>query len=544
MYRIKDYAKDIKSIRTIAFIISFLLSSSVLCHASDLTTSSSSKYYVAVEGDDNNPGTLDQPFASWQKGIDVAEPGDTIFIRGGTYYADPEINDRLGAHIDKKNGTKDSMICLFAYPGETPLLDASTLTNTTRQNLALYIDESDYWHIKGLQVRGVSQQGRTGWIAGILIQNGSNNVIEHCTAFENEGIGIQIREDSEDNLLLNCDAYLNYDPSSNINGGNADGFQVCYIPYRQGAPRENILRGCRSWKNSDDGYDLWGNEGRVIFDRCWAFRNGTHRGDGYGFKMGKTSEPREEGIYRRILTHCIGAENLTWNFNNSESDALVKIYNCTAYRSKNFSGFDLTQDGHIMSGEIKNSISYHNLASDKLGNEILDEYNDWNLPEVTVTDDDFVSLDVNLLNAERKADGSLPEINYLKPKAGSDLVDAGMDVGLEYYGTAPDLGAIESDFATGAIDLDLNKDKIKVFPNPSDSKRINVDLGNMESSQTAAIDIYDCNGKTVYQKKNIDASYGNQRFISLDLSGLDSGIYILRYRNEFISQSCKLVMTN
>ncbi|WP_167618279.1 right-handed parallel beta-helix repeat-containing protein [Maribellus sediminis] len=540
MYRIKDHTKIASSNIVNVILITFFLFSGLNNHANSAPVI----YYVAIDGDDANPGTPERPFASWQKGIDIAQPGDTVIIHGGTYYADPQINDRLGAHIDSKSGKQDSMICLFAFPGETPLLDASTLTNTTRQNLGLYIDEADYWHIKGLQVRGVSQQDRNGWVAGILIQNGSNNIIENCTAFENEGIGIQIREDSEDNLLLNCDAYLNYDPYSTINGGNADGFQLCYIPYRQGDPRENTLRGCRSWSNSDDGYDLWGNEGRVIFDRCWAFKNGTHRGDGYGFKMGRTSEPREEGIYRRILTHCIGAENLTWNFNNSESDALVKIYNCTAYRSRNFSGFDLTQDGHIMSGEIKNSISYRNLASDKLGNEILDEYNDWNLTEVTVTDDDFVSLDVSLLNTERKADGSLPDIDYLKPKAGSDLIDAGTDVGLEYYGTAPDLGAIESDFTTGAIDLDLKKNKIIVFPNPSHSKQINVDLGSLEGSQTAAIDIYDCNGKTVFQKKNIDSSNVNQRLISLDLSGLDSGIYVLRYRNEFTSQSCKLIMSN
>ena len=50
----------------------------------------------------------------------------------------------------------------------------------------------------------------------------------------------------------------------------------------------------------------------------------------------------------------------------------------------------------------------------------------------------------SILNAARKADGSLPDLNgYFQLAEGSDLIDAGTDVGLAYEGTAPDLGAFE-----------------------------------------------------------------------------------------------------
>ena len=42
-------------------------------------------YYVAPTGSDTNPGTLEQPFATLQQGARVAMPGDTVYLRGGTY---------------------------------------------------------------------------------------------------------------------------------------------------------------------------------------------------------------------------------------------------------------------------------------------------------------------------------------------------------------------------------------------------------------------------------------------------------------------------
>ena len=48
-----------------------------------------------------------------------------------------------------------------------------------------------------------------------------------------------------------------------------------------------------------------------------------------------------------------------------------------------------------------------------------------------------------LLASPRKADGSLPDITAFHLAPGSDLIDAGIDTGLPYYGSSPDLGAFE-----------------------------------------------------------------------------------------------------
>ena len=39
------------------------------------------RYYVSAAWDDNAPGTEAKPFATIQKAIDVAQPGDLIYVR-------------------------------------------------------------------------------------------------------------------------------------------------------------------------------------------------------------------------------------------------------------------------------------------------------------------------------------------------------------------------------------------------------------------------------------------------------------------------------
>jgi hypothetical protein len=54
-----------------------------------------------------------------------------------------------------------------------------------------------------------------------------------------------------------------------------------------------------------------------------------------------------------------------------------------------------------------------------------------------------VTLDDAGMLGPRNADGSLPQVNFLRPASVSHLVDAGVDVGLPYAGTAPDIGPFE-----------------------------------------------------------------------------------------------------
>jgi hypothetical protein len=43
----------------------------------------------------------------------------------------------------------------------------------------------------------------------------------------------------------------------------------------------------------------------------------------------------------------------------------------------------------------------------------------------------------------RKADGSLPDLNFLKLSPNSQMIDRGVNIRLPYNGSAQDLGAYE-----------------------------------------------------------------------------------------------------
>ena len=42
-------------------------------------------YYVAKNGDDHNKGSKESPFLTIQRAADIAEAGDRIIVREGTY---------------------------------------------------------------------------------------------------------------------------------------------------------------------------------------------------------------------------------------------------------------------------------------------------------------------------------------------------------------------------------------------------------------------------------------------------------------------------
>ena len=60
-----------------------------------------------------------------------------------------------------------------------------------------------------------------------------------------------------------------------------------------------------------------------------------------------------------------------------------------------------------------------------------------------VSSSDFVSLDDAGMLDPRGPGGALPMTDFLRPAPGGNLVDVGVDLGLPFEGTAPDIGPFE-----------------------------------------------------------------------------------------------------
>lgn len=78
--------------------------------------SQAATYYVAHSGSDANPGTQDAPMQTIDRGVSVLRPGDTLYLRGGTYH-----NQSFGqyAGVALPSGTSwDTAVTIAGYPGE------------------------------------------------------------------------------------------------------------------------------------------------------------------------------------------------------------------------------------------------------------------------------------------------------------------------------------------------------------------------------------------------------------------------------------------
>lgn len=528
-----------KNILKITLGLILLVLGSYTYAANNEGTATGNTYYVSNSGYDYNAGSFEKPWGTLHHALNQLKAGDTLYVRGGTY---TDIsNSKYGIKFENpESGTEDNRICVFAYPGEVPILDFSCVTGAGMR-WGFYMTGVNYWHFKGLHVKNLSQPTTGNMSLAFLAQDSNNNIFELLEIYENKATGFRIDGESEGNLILNCDVYNNYDPYTASPGNNADGIQVASIVYREGNPRVNTLKGCRSYYNSDDGFDFWKNEGKVIVEDCWAFNNGRDKGDGNGFKLGKTEQPCETGIVKRVLTRCIAADNRKWGINNNAADLYAEFYNIVCFDNDSRAFYlNMDVDIHVT---IKNSISYKHSFADRFGNYATTEHNNWDMSSVTVSDDDFVSIDHLLLETERQEDGSLPETDYLKPKKGSDLIDAGIDVGLPYNGSAPDVGVYEYDPATGMSINTIDND-FEVYPNPSDTGIFNVKWAKNVSTEKIDVDVFDMEGKIIAQNQFDNLLSNGQQLCKIDLSEKKSGMYILRLSNRLRCQSYKLVLNH
>jgi len=82
------------------------------------------EYYISNSGNDNNPGTLTQPFRTIAKGVSVLQAGDILNLRHGIYVEFVDISGKHGQPVDDNN---DGNIVIRSYPGEHAYIDGSLL---------------------------------------------------------------------------------------------------------------------------------------------------------------------------------------------------------------------------------------------------------------------------------------------------------------------------------------------------------------------------------------------------------------------------------
>jgi hypothetical protein len=411
------------------------------------TVASATSWYISPSGNDINNGSISSPFFTLNKAWSVARAGDVIYARGGVY----RFNSRQ--NLTGKSGTSSDTIKIWAYPGERPVFTKSSDFATPSWPVCLIYVKSNYIHIRGIEVAYFTQKTSTIWY-GIAVQGSNNNKFERINSHHN-GHGMVIRDESGKNLVLNCDFHHNYDPLTSGDAyGNADGLEIGY----QSASMENTVRGCRIWCNSDDGIDLWQNNGNLIIDKCWSWSNGfredgrTAGGDGGGFKFGATTT--QSGTeFKRTVKNSVAIYNRTRGFNQNGANVKFYLYNNIAW--KNPYGFVFPN--YNLQNIFRNNIVFDNSSTNWNGtySNAIKDHNSYDAsvsPSGPVASSaDFMSLDTTGISKARKSNGDLPDVNFMKLVSGSDLIDAGVNVGIAFAGKAPDIGAFETILSSSLV---------------------------------------------------------------------------------------------
>jgi len=482
---------------------------------------SATTYYVSPAGLSTGNGSKVSPY-DFTTGIGKPlTAGDSLIVRGGTY-------NISSLQTLSKSGSAVKYLQIVAFQNETPILDfRNEPYNSSNQGVKL---SGNYVHLKGIIIQGAGDNG--------LQVTGSNNIIERCITRWNCDAGTQLKGGS-DNLVLNCDSYENFDyESGGIStpdfGGNADGF----ADKQYTNTGTNTYRGCRSWRNGDDGWDSYEKIGNTVYDSCWCFsmtpatfdmtnhirfktdsaswfyqfKNSSGRyvirnyGNGNGFKLGGNYTANNATLH-----NCISVNNPVKGFDQNNNNGNMTIYNCTSYTNGTNYGFSNSTYGTLI---IKNCASLNSKASNSFNTKsVTQAFNSWNAGFTCVAAD-FVSLDYTQMINERQADGSLPQITLLHLTPTSGLIDKGTNVGFAYYGLAADLGAYE-------YNPNLTATPIVKIPDVSvsysaASKQLYI------HGKAATVEIYLLNGMKIYSKHVPEGT------ASIPATQLSKGICLVR----------------
>ena len=440
-------------------------------------------YYVAGgdpgASDENNGaypvymGEKNGPWRTVEHALRSLQAGETAYLRAGMY---SEAGLRFA-----NSGQDGAPISLVAYPGEKPILDGST---GGQESGILLLDGQGYFLFQGLTIQNMGKDGlqtelnprqpfrqitlRDCVFSGNRRSGISLNAVEHFlvegveswgngffglnihgsdrgdisaaygevrrSSFHDhtgrEGHGIAVNQ-GHDILISGSTAYHN----------KIHGFDVSDMP-KGGEVSYNItLEENLSYDNGHVGFSVNSDVHHVVFQRNTAWRNG--------------AAWARDGVAAGFLCYE-GCGHIEW------------LNNVSAENSDG--GFWVRKDYSVYAEEVdnllvfKNNIAFNN-AFEKLGSgalviegkntwQVTAENNDWSVPERmewAVYDQGAVysaaqinqgSYQVGNVSVDPQfQDPALPDFHL---KSTSPLIDAGVDVGLPFCGSQPDLGTYET----------------------------------------------------------------------------------------------------
>ncbi|NQT27336.1 right-handed parallel beta-helix repeat-containing protein [candidate division KSB1 bacterium] len=167
------------------------------------------KYYLSLEGNDNNAGSEDSPWATFSFAIGKLKAGDILTVLSGRYDVDEMITI-------SRRGKEDAWITILGETGETVTIDGTGANigwgdKYPYNNGLIQIADASYIRIQNLTVRD-------SHMSGINIQDSDHIDILNCTTRNSLSPGIAAWQECSNirvlgNTVINAsDEAMSWDP--------------------------------------------------------------------------------------------------------------------------------------------------------------------------------------------------------------------------------------------------------------------------------------------------------------------------------------------
>jgi hypothetical protein len=317
-----------------------------------MQTATGNVYYVAANGNDSNPGTEAQPFRTMKRGASSLKPGDTLYVKNGTYVGSSQLRGI------PSGSTWSAPVTIAAYPGHRPTIVAEP------RDTALYFVGNHYIIIDGFIIDAAGGGGD-----GIKITYETGVPTAHHIRIKNSEIknadGQGIGVGSEFNEFINLNVHHN-----GLNCFEAGKCHGIYI-----ATNNNLVHG-GTWHNNESyGVHLYSRPdsrsvgpSNNIVRNALVYNNGSV---GIGVVHGADNHVYNNVVYRNkrgiwVLT-TDGVINNNMVYNNPDGGISVgyprnTISNNIIYSNGN--GLEVYPHDRPVSGVIiKNNIAAKNVLN-------------------------------------------------------------------------------------------------------------------------------------------------------------------------------------
>ena len=124
-------------------------------------------YYVSPTGNNANAGTLALPWKTIQYAANLVAPGDTVYVRGGTY--------KEQVKIRRSGSAAGGYVAFRGYPGEVPAISGAGLSPNGQSGLVDIANQS-YVIVQGFDIGGFTTASSSNVPVGVFISGAGTNI--------------------------------------------------------------------------------------------------------------------------------------------------------------------------------------------------------------------------------------------------------------------------------------------------------------------------------------------------------------------------------